>query len=126
MSTVKDVTYFFKFSPSRADYLEQFLLSKLEGTCHTMWVARTGSLNLFEDEFVSFVNALEFFSIHSESKVNMDTASRFQVLLNHLSNFPFIVTLVVTRKTFDFITLSQSFCRQNQMMLRLDLIILHL
>ena len=30
MSTVKDVTYFFKFSPIRADHLEKFILSKEE------------------------------------------------------------------------------------------------
>ena len=30
MSTVKDVTYFFKFSPIRADHLEKFILFKEE------------------------------------------------------------------------------------------------
>ena len=35
-------------------------------------------------------------------KVNRGTVSRSQALLNHLSNFPFIVTLLVTRKIFDF------------------------
>ena len=32
----------------------------------------------------------------------MDIVSRSQVLLNRLSNFPFTVTLAVTRKIFDF------------------------
>ena len=34
--------------------------------------------------------------------LNKDTVARSQALLNHLFNFPFIVTLVVTRKIFDF------------------------
>ena len=66
------------------------------------WVARIDGLDLFEDEFVSIVKTLEFFCLNPESKVNRDTVSRSQVLLNHLSNFPFTVTLVVTRKVLDF------------------------
>ena len=69
---------------------------------HTRWLARIDGLDLFEDEFVSIVKTLGFFCLNPESKVNRDTVSRFQTLLNHLSNFPFIVTLVVTRKIFDF------------------------
>ena len=111
MSTVKDVTYFFKFSPIRANHLEKFILSKEEAKrvktklldpSHARWVARSDGLDLFEDEFVSMVKTLEFFGLNPESKVNSDTVSRSQALLNHLSTFPFIVTLVVTRNIFDF------------------------
>ena len=69
---------------------------------HTRWVARIDGLDLFEDEFVSIVNTLELFCLNPESKVIRDTVSRSQVLLNQISNFPFIVTFVVTRKVFDF------------------------
>ena len=95
MSTVKDVTYFFKFSAIRADHLEKFILSKEEAKkvktklldrSRTRWVARIDGLDLFEDEFVSIVNTLEFFCLNPESKVNRDTVSRSQALLNHLSN----------------------------------------
>ena len=95
MSTVNDVTYFFKFSPSRTDHLQKFILSKLEGKkvktkllgpSHTRWVARIDSLNLLVDEFVSTVKAFKFFCLNPESKVNRDTVSRSQALLNHLSN----------------------------------------
>ena len=111
MSTGKDVTCFFKLSLIRADHLEKFILSKEEAKkvktklldpSRKRWVARIDGLDLFEDEFVSIVNTLEFFCLNPESKVNRDTVSRSQALLNHLSNFPFIVTLVVTRKIFDF------------------------
>ena len=64
MGTVKDVTYFFKFSPIRADHLHKFILSKEEAKkvktklldpSRTGWVARIDGLDLFEDEFVSRV-----------------------------------------------------------------------
>ena len=37
-----------------------------------------------------------------DSNVNRDTVAKAQVLLNHVTNFNFIVTLVVTRKVFDY------------------------
>ena len=48
------------------------------------------------------MKTLEFFCLIAQSNVNRDIVSRPQTLLNHLSNFPFIVTLVVKRKIFDF------------------------
>ena len=76
--------------------------TKLLDPSRTWWVAGIDGLDLFKDDFVSIVKTLEFFCLNPESKVNRDTVSRSQALLNHLSNFPFIVTLVVTRKIFDF------------------------
>ena len=64
MSTVKDVTHFYNFSPIRADHFEKFILSKDEGKkvktklldpSRTRWVARIDGLDLFEDEFFSVV-----------------------------------------------------------------------
>ena len=91
--------------------MEKFILSKEEAKkvktklldpSRTRWVGRIDGLDLFEDEFVSNVNTLGFSCLNPESKVNRDTVSRSQALLNHLSNFAFIVTLVGTRKIFDF------------------------
>ena len=45
---------------------------------------------------------LGFFCLNPESKVNRDTIFRSHALLNHLSDFSFTVTLIVTRKVFDF------------------------
>ena len=98
MSTVKGVTSFFKFLPIRADHLETFILSKEEDKkvktklldpSRTNWVARIDGLDLFEDELVSVLKTLKFFCLNAESKVNRDIVSRSQILLNHLSNFPF-------------------------------------
>ena len=56
MSTVKDVTYFFKFSPIRADHLEKIILSKQEAKNvkaklldphRKRWVARIDILDLY-------------------------------------------------------------------------------
>ena len=103
MSPVKDVTYFFKSLPNRADCLGKFILSKDErkkekatllDPSRTRWVTRIDGLELFEDDLV--------FCLNPELEVNRNTVPRSQVLLNHLSNFPFILTLVVTRKIFDF------------------------
>ena len=91
--------------------MEKFILPKEEAKevktklldpSRTWWVAGIDGLDLFKDEFVSTVKTLEFFCLNPESKVNRDTVSRSQALLNHLSNFPFIATLVITRKIFDF------------------------
>ena len=133
--TVKDGTYFFKLSPIKADHLEKIILSKEEAKkvktklldpSRKRWVARIDGLDLFEDKFVLIVNTLEFFCLNPETKVNRNTVSRSQALLYHLSNFRFIVTLVVTRKIFDFthpvIELSQA----KSMILWLDLILMPL
>ena len=48
------------------------------------------------------MKTFEFFCLNPEAKVNRDTVSRAQALLNHISNFPFIATLLVTRKIFEF------------------------
>ena len=76
--------------------------TKLLDPICTRWVARFDGFDFFEDEFVSIVKTLEFFCLNPESTVNRDTVSRSQTLLNHLSKFPVIITLVVTRKIFDF------------------------
>ena len=71
MSTVKDVTYIFKFSRIRADHLEKFFLSKEEakkvktkllGPYNIRWVARIDGLDLFEDEFISIMKTWNFFA----------------------------------------------------------------
>lgn len=88
----------------RADHLVDFILSKEGGKtwCKVVW---TFFLNFhtFEDNFSSTVKTLALFCLHLESKVNRDIISRSKTLLNHLSNFSFIVTLIDSIKIFDFI-----------------------
>ena len=44
----------------------------------------------------------EYFCLSPDSNVNRDAVAKAQVLLNHVTNFHFIVTLVVTRKAFNY------------------------
>ena len=45
---------------------------------------------------------MEYFSVNPKSTINADTSIKVQALLTHISNFNFIVSLVITRKVFDF------------------------
>ena len=53
---------------------------------------------MFEDTLTYIVKTFEYFCLTLDSNVNRDTVAKAQVLLNHVTNFNFIVTLVVTKK----------------------------
>ena len=57
---------------------------------------------MFEEFFYYVVETLEYFSVSPESTINRDTNIKAQALLTHISNFNFIISLVITRKVFDF------------------------
>ena len=76
--------------------------TKLFDVCRTRWVSRIGGLDVFEDILIYIVQTFEYFCLRPDSNVNRDTVAKAQVLLNHVTNFNFIVTLVVTRKVFDY------------------------
>ena len=68
--------------------------------CQTRWITRIDGLDVSEELFTYVVETLEYFSVNPESTINRDTKA--QALLTHISNFNFIVSLVITRKVFDF------------------------
>ena len=70
--------------------------------CRTRWISRIDGLDVFEELFTYVVETLEYFSVNPESTINRDTNIKAQALLTHISNFSFIVSLVITRKVFDF------------------------
>ena len=76
--------------------------TKLFDVCRTRWVSRIDGLDVFEDILIYIVQTFEYFCLSADSNVNRDTVAKAQVLLNHVTNFNFIVTLVVTRKVFDY------------------------
>ena len=108
--TIKEITYFFNFSPIRSEHLQWIIKNasqnkgktKLFDVCRTKWVIRTDGLDVFEDILIYIVQTFEYFCLSPDSNVNRDTVAKAQVLLNHVTNFNFIVTLVVTRKVFDY------------------------
>ena len=69
--------------------------------CRTRWISRIDGLDIFEERFTYF-GTLEYSSINPESTINRDTRTKVQALLTHISNFNFIVFVVMTRKVFDF------------------------
>ena len=70
--------------------------------CRTWWISRIDGLDVFEELFTYVVETLEYFSVNPESTINRDTSIKAQALLTHILNFNFIVSLVITRKVFDF------------------------
>ena len=70
--------------------------------CRTWWISRIDGLDVFEELFTYVVETLEYFSVNPESTINRGTSIKAQALLTHISNFNFIVSLVITRKVFDF------------------------
>ena len=57
---------------------------------------------MVEDILIYIIQIFEYFCLSPDSNVNRDTVSKAQVLLNHVTDFNFIVTLVVTRNVFDY------------------------
>ena len=110
MNTIKEITYFFNFSPIRPENLQLIIKNasqnkgktKVFDVCRTRWVSRIDGLDVFEDTLTYIVKTFEYFCLTLDSNVNRDTVAKAQVLLNHVTNFNFIVTLVVTRKVFDY------------------------
>ena len=102
MDVIKDMLYFFNFSPIRAEHFIQKYEQgrtkrKLIDVCHTRWISRIDGLDVFEKRFTYVVETLEYFSVNPESTINSDTSIKAQALLTHISNFNFIVSLVITR-----------------------------
>ena len=109
MDVIKVISYFLSFSPIRAEHLQNFKKKyeqgrtkyKLIGVCCTLWISRIDGLDVFEELFTYVIETLEYFSVNPESTINRDTSIKAQALLAHISNFNFIVSLVMTRKAFD-------------------------
>ena len=110
MNTIKEITYFYNFSPIRSENLQPIIKNayqnkgkaKVFDVCRTRWVTRIDGLDMLEDILIYIIQIFEYFCLTPDSNVNRDTVAKAQVLLNHVTNFNFIVTLVVTRKVFDY------------------------
>ena len=105
LESVKDICYFFKFSPPRLEYLDEsikkyFSLEKtqvrLKDVCRTRWVERVKGLSQFEEIFVAVYDAIDRMTLEFKGEPAAKASSR----LKHF-NFPFIANLVLTRCIFD-------------------------
>ena len=110
MNTIKEITYFFNFSPIRSERLQRIIKNasqnkdkaKCFDNCRTRWVSTIDGLDVFEDILIYIVQTFEYFCLSPDSNENRDTVTKVQVLLNRVTNLNFIVTLVVTRKAFGY------------------------
>ena len=62
MDVIKDIAYFFDFSPIRAEHLQNFIKKYVQGrtkhklidVCCTWWISRIDGLDIFEELFDYF------------------------------------------------------------------------
>ena len=110
MNTIKQITYLFNFSPIRSEHLQQTIINcsqnkgktKLFDVFCARWVSRIDRLDVFEDILIYIVQTSEYSCLSTGSNLNRYTVAKALVLLDYVINFDFIVTLVVTRKVFDY------------------------
>lgn len=113
MQQIKDLSYFFNFSPVRQQILEAIISDysddtditstkkKLTDVCRTRWVERITGLDDFEDLYVPIVLTLEKMSLNVDKKSNRDTSLKATSYLKLIASFDFIVALVITRSILD-------------------------
>ena len=130
MNTIKEITYFYNFSPIGSENLQPIIKNacqnkgkaKVFDVCRTRWVTRIDGLDVFKDILIYIIQIFEYLCLSPDSNINRDTVATAQVVLNHVTNFNFTVTLVVTRKVFDYAHPVRNYFKPNQMILSRDLI----
>ena len=106
MNKIKSLSYFFNFSQNRQQLLQKHInelypeasKTKLKDVCRTRWVERIDGMEVFEELFVPLFVTLDAMSVSINKICNRDTSSQALSFFNDLSNFEFIVSLVITRK----------------------------
>ena len=106
MQTADRISRFFSNSPKRQLFLEGWIESvlpeenrkKLKELCRTRWVERHEAFEVFSDLFMPTVCCLEAIVYSPPSDWNRETRSDAQSLLLAMSQFSFIVALVLTQK----------------------------
>ena len=105
LESVKDICYFFKFSPPRLEYLDRSIKkyfscestqARLKDVCRTRWVERVKGLSQFEELFVAVHDAIDKMTLELKG----EQAAKASRRLKHF-DFPFIANLVLTRCIFD-------------------------
>lgn len=106
MQTADTISRFFSNSPKRQLALEEWIdnvlpdesRKKLKELCRTRWVERHEAFEVFLDLFLPTFSCLEAIIAHSTSDWNRETRADAQSLLLALSQFPFMVALVLSQK----------------------------
>ena len=104
MGTMVEICLFFSNSPKRQLELERHAISrKLVDMCKTRWVARIDALEVFIDILPAVTQALEVISEGSSSGWNSDSCRSAGNLLTCISQFKFVITLIVVMKCLGYI-----------------------
>ena len=107
MESADKISRFFSNSPKRQTALEKWIdnvlpleenRKKLKELCCTRWVERHEAFEVFTDLFLPIFCCFEAIVYSSPSEWNRETRSDAQSLLLAMSQFPFIVALVLTHK----------------------------
>ena len=110
MQTADKISRFFSNSPKRQLALEKWIDSvlpeenrkKLKELCRTRWVERHEAFNIFSDLFLPTFCCLEAIVYSAPSDWNRETRSDAQSLLLAMSQFPFMVALVLSQKVLAY------------------------
>ena len=106
---IKDISYFFNFCESRQQMLDRNIEEyspdsskrKLKDICRTRWVERIEGLDVFYELFVPLFHTFQEMSTNANGKCNDKTRVGGGYYFNAISNFKFIVCLVVTKNILD-------------------------
>ena len=105
LGQVKDISYFFNLSPKRSNCLKKYLgpnQEKLIDTCRTRWIQKLRGLDIFFDNFIPVIHAIEEMGVNESKEYNSDTASKSSSFFKLMTDFSFIVSLVITKQLMDF------------------------
>ncbi|XP_065650443.1 52 kDa repressor of the inhibitor of the protein kinase-like [Hydra vulgaris] len=105
LEQVKDISYFFNLSPKRRNCLKKYLLpgqAKLIDTCQTRWVQKLRGLDVFFDNYSAVFSAFKEMEDNNLKEYNKETSSKASSFMKLLSNFSFIVSLVLTKQLMDY------------------------
>ena len=107
MGVVDSISGFFNNSPKRQRELEKWIANvlpreekrrKLKEMCRTRWDERHDAYDVFIDLFLPIVSCLEEIVRAPTTAWNRDTRTEAQSFLLALSQFSFLVTLLVTQR----------------------------
>ena len=110
MQTSDTMSRFFSNSPKRQLALEQWISDilpeekrkKMKEMCRTRWVERHEAFEVFLDLFMPTITCLEAIARSRPAEWNRDTRSDAHSLFLALSQFSFVVALVLTQKVLAY------------------------
>ncbi len=110
MQTADSICRFFNYSPKRQLALERWIddvlpgekRHKLKELCRTRWVERHEAFEIFLDLFLPTVSCLEEIAQAPGTAWNRETRHDAQSFLVAISQFTFIVALVLTQKVLAY------------------------